>query len=583
MGIFTNIFVITTIGDTLNYARKLARISFQTYVNIFSFYFSLNDVEPMAPNIKKVKQSEPIRYPVKATQSVQSSSQLQADPIVEVSILETFSLSSTNETVNSSTEELMEIDENESIDDSFENTEDDTLGEEDSVIDLTLDDEETEFLKVVEILKEKAARDPYSKFFTDLKNDFSSELVDYAKQMFIKVLSNRFEKNVSFAVLKSIFTDSFDWQLQSPNTSPEMAALIDRVKTFANSNHLQQVFVRQMHTFIEPENLIVNETYIGQIVRLKKLALLALSNVSIVQSIIDEQKLVGQPVDGKYERYDSELTCDPQRRQRLLGKLRIEIGYDDFSLTNRSRTKHKYFAAYMQFTNIPAKHRLKLNDTFLLVMANRKLMKKGNVSINQLLEPVFEDLKFLDETGIDISYKTLNGNEQVLNIKGVLSALVSDNLSVNELIGLKCAWDIGSICRKCAMPHNDYQIKNYELRPLLASTANIAEYNTVVDQVKSRVRGALDNRFGINRECIFTKLPGVTIWNIAPPDPCHDVAEGVVERILTTFILRCGINLNRNEIIDTIANFDFYNGSIKIYYNSPERTFAFSGTKAVQV
>lgn len=74
-------------------------------------------------------------------------------------------------------------------------------------------------------------------------------------------------------------------------------------------------------------------------------------------------------------------------------------------------------------------------------------MKTTNVSVNQLLEPAYEDLKFLEETGINISYKTLNGNEIFQNIKGVLSAIVSDNLSVNELIGVKISWDSGSICR----------------------------------------------------------------------------------------------------------------------------------------
>lgn len=471
----------------------------------------------------------------------------------------------------------MEVDYSEPFDDGQSNEASTDL------IDLALEEEEDELLKIAEIFKAKSARDRYSTFFTDLERDFSSELVEYAKEMFLKVLSNRFEKNVSFSTLKSVVTDTLNWQLNAPSTTAEMTALINKVKVFVNSDHLQQVFVRQMKTFLEPEDLIINGTYVGQMVSLKKLALLALSDASIVQSIIDEQKLQDQPFDGKYERYDSELTCDPQRRQRLLGKLRIEIGYDDFTLTNRSRTKHKYFAAYMQITNTPAKHRLKLNDTFLLVMANRKLMKTTNVSVNQLLEPAYEDLKFLEEIGINISYKTLNGNENFQNIKGVLSAIVSDNLSVNELIGVKISWDIGSICRKCATPWEDYQIRNYEVKPLLASTADMTEYNNVVNQVKFGSREALANRFGINGECIFTKLAGVSIWNIAPPDPCHDVAEGVVERILSTFILRMAIDLDRNEIIDTISEFDFYNGSIKIYYNSPERIFAFSGTKAVQV
>lgn len=75
----------------------------------------------------------------------------------------------------------------------------------------------------------------------------------------------------------------------------------------------------------------------------------------------------------------------------------------------------------------------------------------------------------------------------------------------------------------------DYQNRNYELKPLLASTADNTEYNNVVNQVKFGPREALNNRFGINGECIITKLAGVSIWNIAPPDPCHDVAEGAFE------------------------------------------------------
>ncbi|KAI2796675.1 hypothetical protein BLOT_015686, partial [Blomia tropicalis] len=60
----------------------------------------------------------------------------------------------------------------------------------------------------------------------------------------------------------------------------------------------------------------------------------------------------------------------------------------------------------------------------------------------------------------------------------------------------------------------------------------------------------------------FSHLNGVTPWNISPPDVCHDLAEGVIPRLLS-IILQHGIKLNANEVIEKINSFKFNNGSLR--------------------
>lgn len=81
---------------------------------------------------------------------------------------------------------------------------------------------------------------------------------------------------------------------------------------------------------------------------------------------------------------------------------------------------------------------------------------------------------------------------------------------------------------------------------------------------------------------MFATLHNFNIWNLAPPDITHDLAEGVVvARALADVILKYCVTLSPKETVETINKFPFYNSKITVKYES--ESFIYLGTKAVQV
>ena len=466
------------------------------------------------------------------------------------------------------------------------------------IIDLSDDEtrEEIEFLQTDLQLQFEQTRRSFCKFFGDLEDQFTIDFVNHAKAKFNMIIQDRFVHNVPFSTVQSIHLNSLNWDQMNPEISPTMTDLVDRVKNFANSDALQQVYIRSFGTLIEPRDLIIEGRYVGQRVCLLELSNFFLRNCSIVQRILKEKAEIGIPI--KYEMLDSELTCSVERRKRLLGKLRFNIGCDDFTVARKHGSKHKYFACYLEFANIPAKQRLKRESIFLLAIISRQLMKEDDsvskLTINQVMKPIFDDLKHMETIGVDINFKTPNDELKTENIKGVISAFCCDNLGQNELFCLKLSWNTGFICRKCAAPFKEIQNERSELRRLLGDSEDVAKYNNIVDDIeaaraiedestrKKQLKKAMENELGVQDRCIFTQLDGVSIWNVTPPDALHDIAEGVVERLLTTFILKSAINLEKHEIAGRISNFLFYNGKISVAYGK-DRSFKIKNCKAVQV
>ena len=204
------------------------------------------------------------------------------------------------------------------------------------------------------------------------------------------------------------------------------------------------------------------------------------------------------------------------------------------------------------------------------------------LTLNDVMEPLLEDARYLEETGIDVKYISPNDTEVVVNIKGTISVFISDNSADYEMLRVKMSWNTGFVCRRCGASFHEIQDENIPLRPLLGKPQDIEEYNNVIRKINNNEPGALNNQFNVQGECIFTRLSGVTIWNSSPPDAMHDVAEGIIERIIPRFVLKYAIDLQSSEIVSRINEFNFYNGSIKVRYEN--RAFILkSGTKAVQV
>lgn len=121
----------------------------------------------------------------------------------------------------------------------------------------------------------------------------------------------------------------------------------------------------------------------------------------------------------------------------------MEIGLDDYTITTQSRQSHTYLGIYCCVMNVPIVNRLKRNDIFLLALIRRSSMAKANASINDVLRPILEELKMLEDEKSCIvkSVKFVGSNQfEPLRIRAKLASLCGDNVGQYEILGLRKAF-----------------------------------------------------------------------------------------------------------------------------------------------
>lgn len=268
---------------------------------------------------------------------------------------------------------------------------------------------------------------PKSSFFAEISTgDLTKNQKDYLNFQMNHIVSVRFSNFVVASKhINSIISPCLQGQLLLPSTS-DQTQVISLAKKFAQSSHLQEVYVKQFGTYIEPTDLIVNNIKVGHQIDLATLSSLILENSSILESIIAEKANLQQIINKKFTIFDSDLTCSKERLKRLVGKLRFELGADDFTLDNNP--KQKYLGVYVTFLNIPLKHRLKRKEIYLLSITSRTLMNSANATAIDVIHQLVSKFKQLETNGVEVVYQNTNGATLSENVQVVLSAISCDNL-----------------------------------------------------------------------------------------------------------------------------------------------------------
>lgn len=286
--------------------------------------------------------------------------------------------------------------------------------------DYDIDEEEYIHDRVVGVKELVSSLLDQSRYFDNV-NSLNERNKAFVEDVLLDIMHSRLDSTSSFEDFKRTSKQLLNSVLKNLDSDISSKA-VELIKEFRKSEPLQRAYLKRKDTYVPSEPVIINDIEVGQYVSLKQLAKLALKNKSIVQSILDERKL---PIQNKFDVYNSELSCSSERQNLLLGKLRIELGIDDFSVTKQNR---KFFAVYGSFTNIPIEERLKRKDIFLIAMADRKVLKEGKISVNQFLRKLTEDLQSLAQDGVPIRVQFTGGVEKTITIKATLSSLVADNL-----------------------------------------------------------------------------------------------------------------------------------------------------------
>ena len=121
--------------------------------------------------------------------------------------------------------------------------------------------------------------------------------------------------------------------------------------------------------------------------------------------------------------------------------------------------------------------------------------------------------------------------------------VTGDNLQINE-VGLKMAFNNNSFCCRFCVA---------EGRPNAQLSIQSNDHHfALLDGNKNP-----PNRI---RPFVFQNLPGITMNNSFPPDPTHDLAEGVVPNVLLSILksLVTTKKITQKEILEQFSKYEQY-------------------------
>ncbi|KAL1482086.1 hypothetical protein MTO96_015117 [Rhipicephalus appendiculatus] len=110
-------------------------------------------------------------------------------------------------------------------------------------------------------------------------------------------------------------------------------------------------------------------------------------------------------------------------------RIALQLYFDDFEIGNplgSKRGKHKLLAGYLTILNFPPKFRFRTSDKHLVLLMKSALVAK--YSLLEIVQPLIQDLKILEEVGIE-----LNGEV----VKGSLLFVCGDNLASHQIGGFR--------------------------------------------------------------------------------------------------------------------------------------------------
>ena len=229
--------------------------------------------------------------------------------------------------------------------------------------------------------------------------------------------------------------------------------------------------------------------------------------------------------DGDAFHSDDFFTANP-------GALRIHMYADEFEPCNpigSDRGKHKITAFYYTVGNLHPKYRSQLKFIFLAILVDYEIIRMKGNDYGVILEPLINDLRILQETGIIV-----NVGGVLQNVKGKLVTVSGDNLTAHDLAGFQRHFNSGRICRSCFVDHADIACKYVE-DDVQMRTAEAHSYH--LDGVAANPKNA--SVYGVVKQCAFAELQvDSNIFGLFPHDIMHDVLEGVIPVTVRLVLLR---------------------------------------------
>lgn len=194
----------------------------------------------------------------------------------------------------------------------------------------------------------------------------------------------------------------------------------------------------------------------------------------------------------------------------------IQLFYDDFECTNPlgpRRTIHKLGGIYFSVRNLTSSEQSRLENIFLVALFHVNDLKK-NKTYNDVLKPLFNDLKELETEGITTKFG---------HFKCGLTSVVHDNLGGNLILGFQPSFNANYFCRFCEILKSDIQSTFEENENLLRTTESI-------------LTNLSNNDKGIQFNSILNRLKSFNVISNGTVDPMHDLLEGCIPYIILAFL-----------------------------------------------
>lgn len=232
-------------------------------------------------------------------------------------------------------------------------------------------------------------------------------------------------------------------------------------------------------------------------------------------------------------------------------RLVIQIATDEFEPCEALQSKagsHKILAVYFVIRNMPSRFLSKLQNIYLICLCNSNDVKTEQTDYNNIWNLIAEDIKYLEETGIDVDKNT--------NVKGTLAYMSFDNLGANSSFGMVESFRAFFYCRICELPREECEKSTREHPNMLRKKEQYMKQLAIIEKSETV---NLSVTKGIKRLCALNEIENFHIMENISVDILHDLNEGVIPFLLRSLFNHC-VQMrvfNRNQVVKLIQFYDF--------------------------
>lgn len=278
-----------------------------------------------------------------------------------------------------------------------------------------------------------------------------------------------------FSLCKQVVVGCIDLIKQSPKTNNDAEEILRESKHFV-SNQFNQCDTRYKRkkekmkdaAYVDPREMGIGLKWQTKITPERELPYHYLdqstfqyvSIVKTIETLFSNEHFYKMYFDfndgrtndpGLYDSYTSGTNfrnCDFFKSQPFA--LQIQLGFDDCEVVCPLTSKtiiHKLSCIYMQIRNLPNEFLSSNGSTYLVELRNYKNLSQEYTSIQNILDPIIDDLKKLESVGITL--------QSGLCLNGTLINMAYDNLGGNTIFGLCKSFVANYFCRHCELSRDE--------------------------------------------------------------------------------------------------------------------------------